>query len=531
MRVIDSYNGCGFYAVGADSAKSAASAEKAAKYIDGADLASKDYVAYNYVKLSAYNKDMAISSMSSTVETCMQYSTWLPAFYYPKTDTSSKDEISAAFANIPGGGDMLKSKLEFNASDEITGYDGSAFAHGGGGGTVTGDYLEMSASAALIGVDNATINNYLGQSPKGYLAFGYNNKVGNYSFAVGSSNSANSLSVAVGTANSATGNGIAVGGGNYVTGGGIGVGSTNSAVNYSIAVGSYNRADEKSFSIGMQVTATNTAFAFGNNISANKQSLAFGNSPSANSGSISFGDYTTANSGSFAMGDYTSATNYSFAFGDGVTANQKCSANNHSVAIGKSCSANDFSVAFGQQLKITDYGLAIGVGNKTSADVAFVIGNGALTNGGYCSDANRSDLFVIDKNGNVSSKSGFFYDKDGRVGNYHKTSATVTNNGTNFTITLSSNNSYVVLDNSAVSGNQPLNITIVPPTLEQDELLDCIVQFKPKGGAATSGHNVSASGLTQVGVRAFNFNGVDLNYIRPGETAQVRLLGDTYCFM
>lgn len=466
MRVIDSFNGVGFYAVAADSAKSAASAAKAEKYVDGADLASKDYVANNYVTKDTYDNFTATSSMSGTVENCMQYSTWLPAFYYQKTDTSSKDELSAAFANIPGGGgggtgDMLVSKLEFNTSDEITGYDGSAFAQGGGGGgTVTGDYLEMSASAALIGVNNGTINNYLGQSPKGYLAFGYNNKVGNYSFAAGSSNSANSLSVAVGTANSATGNGIAVGGGNYVTGGGIGVGSTNSATSYSIAVGSFNRADEKSFSIGMQVTATNTAFALGNNISANKQSLAFGNSPSANSGSISFGDYTTANSGSFAMGDYTSATNYSFAFGDGVTANQKCSANNHSVAIGKNCSANDFSQAFGQQLKITDYGMAIGVGNKTSANVAFVIGNGTLTDGGYCSDANRSDLFVIDKNGNVSALSGYFYDKDGKVGTviirYNLENNTATVNGTTLSptdcVTLVQNNPNVIL-RTFTSGN------------------------------------------------------------------------------
>ena len=399
---------------------------------------------------------------------------------------------------------MIESKFGFN-NNLITGYDGSAFAQGGGGGTVTGNYLEMSASAALIGVDNDTILGYMSQTPKGYLAFGYKNKVGSYSFAAGSSNSANSLSVAVGTANSATGNGIAVGGGNYVTGGSIGVGSTNSAGSYGVAVGSYNKADSNSFSVGMYVTATNTAFALGNNISAN--------------------------SGSFAMGDYTSATNYSFAFGDGVTANQKCSANNHSVAIGKNCSANDFSQAFGQQLKITDYGMAIGVGNKTSANAAFVIGNGTLTNGGYCTDANRSDLFVIDKTGNVSSKSGYFYDKDGRVGNYHSASATVTNTGTNFTITLSSNNSYVVLDSNDVTGTNPLAITIVPPTLEANELLDCIVQFSPVGGTSTTGHTVSADGLIQVGLRKYNNGGLDLNYIKNGETAQIRLLGNTYCLM
>ena len=119
----------------------------------------------------------------------------------------------------------------------------------------------------------------------------------------------------------------------------------------------------------------------------------------------------------------------------------------------------------------------------------------------------------------------------GGGGNYHSASATVTNTGTNFTITLSSNNSYVVLDSNDVTGTQSLNITIVPPTLEANELLDCIVQFSPVGGTSTTGHTVSADGLIQVGLRKYNIGGLDLNYIKNGETAQIRLLGNTYCLM
>ena len=119
----------------------------------------------------------------------------------------------------------------------------------------------------------------------------------------------------------------------------------------------------------------------------------------------------------------------------------------------------------------------------------------------------------------------------GKVGHYHIASATVTNTGNNFTITLSSNNSYVALDSNDVSGNQSLTITIVPPPLEGNELLDCMVQFRPIGGQSTTGHNVNVNGLFQVGLRNSNIGGVNVNYIRNGELAQIRLLGNTYCLL
>lgn len=452
MRVIDSFNGCGLYAVAADSAKSAGSAASAKYDTNGSLIANQDYVSYNYVKLSSYNSFTATSSMSGTVENCMQLSTWLPAFYYQKTDTSSKDELSAAFANVTGGG-------------------------GGGGGTsLTGD---AQGAVDTVISKSATWNSVSSKLPNSaYLVIGTSNNIP----------TANNVSVFV-------------------------QGKSNSAkmVSQMVANNIFLQGSNCSASEG-------NAFAQGTNCHAETNcSLAQGSNCSASYG-ISQG-MNCQSTNSLAQGSGCYGSKYSLSQG------YSCSAYSGSIAQGSGCSAKNFSQSLGLYNVITDYGMAIGKYNETSSNAAFVIGNGDST-------ANRSDLFVIDKTGNVSSKSGYFYDKDGRVGNYHRASATVTNNGTNFTITLSSNNSYVVLDNSAVSGDQALNITIVPPTLEQDELLDCMVQFKPIGGQGTSGHTVSASGLTQVGVRKLNLGGgVNLNYIRPNETAQVRLLGNTYCLM
>lgn len=181
-------------------------------------------------------------------------------------------------------------------------------------------------------------------------------------------------------------------------------------------------------------------------------------------------------------------------------------------------------------------------GTITENDTGFVIGDDVYTALGDKLDKSFSSNFYP-MTGNPSgfltehqdlsdyATKTYVNDELGKVGHYHLASATVTHTGTNYTITLSSNNSYVVLDSNDVTGNQSLNITIVPPTLEQNELLDCMVQFSPIGGQSTSGHKVRADGLIQVGLRNATIGGVDINYIRNGETAQVRLLGNTYCLL
>lgn len=396
MRVIDSYNGCGFYAVGADSAKSAASAASAAKYIDGADLASKDYVAYNYVKLSAYNSDMATSNMSSKVETCMQYSTWLPATYYRKTDTSSKDELSAAFANVTGGGggtgDMLVSKLEFNASDEITGYDGSAFAQGGGGGSKvdstarlciignnnTASLSSVSSDATFVqGVENSAYVFSFAQGYKNLVSGTYvyyldKTKTATFNFAQGYTNTAYNCGMAQGKSNLA-----------YI---GFAQGTSNTASGYSISIGNLNKAINDSISIGIRNTAC-------------YNSLAIGSNNTANSGTWTGpGDTGTLTGGGFSLGYSNNTEAFSFGLG------QSNYASGFSISLGYNCTAKDYSQSFGLYNVITDYGMVIGKYNKTSANAAFVIGNGD-------SIANRSDLFVIDKTGIASGKD--FYSENG----------------------------------------------------------------------------------------------------------------------
>lgn len=399
MRVIDSFNGVGLYAVAADSAKSAASAATAKYDTNGSVIANQDYVAYNYVTKDTYNKFTATSSMSGTVENCMQYSTWLPAFYYQKTDTSSKDELSAAFANVTGGGgggtgDMLVSKLEFNASDEITGYDGSAFAQGGGGSKVdstarlciignnnTASLSSVSSDATFVqGVENSAYGFSFAQGYKNLVSGTYTQittqKTAMCNFAQGYTNTAYNYGMAQGKSNLAY-NGFAQG-------------TSNTASGYSISIGNLNKAINDSISIGVRNTAC-------------YNSLAIGSNNTANSGTYIVPDGSTYTGGGFSLGYSNNTEAFSFGLG------QSNYASGFSISLGYNCTAKDYSQSFGLYNVITDYGMVIGKYNKTSANAAFVIGNGDST-------ANRSDLFVIDKSGNVSALSGYFYDKDGKVG-------------------------------------------------------------------------------------------------------------------
>ena len=395
MRVIDSFNGVGLYAVAADSAKSAAIASSAKYDTNGSLIANQDYVAYNYVKLSAYNRDMATSSMSSTVENCMQLSTWLPATYYRKTDTSSKEQISAAFANIPGGGgtgDMLVSKLEYNASDEITGYDGSAFAQGGGGGSKvdstarlciignnnTASLSSVSSDATFVqGVENSAYGFSFAQGYKNLVSGTYTQittqKTAMYNFAQGYTNTAYNYGMAQGKSNLA-----------YI---GFAQGTSNTASGYSISIGNLNKAINDSISIGTRNTAC-------------YNSLAIGSNNTANSGILTDPDVTggTLTGGGFSLGYSNNTEAFSFGLG------QSNYASGFSISLGYHCTAKDYSQSFGLYNVITDYGMVIGKYNNTSANAAFVIGNGDST-------ANRSDLFVIDKTGIASGKD--FYSENG----------------------------------------------------------------------------------------------------------------------
>lgn len=129
-----------------------------------------------------------------------------------------------------------------------------------------------------------------------------------------------------------------------------------------------------------------------------------GNANSAEEISFAQGQGASAETISFAQGFGSVAQRYSFA--QGLTnSSTVCSftqgisniANDYSIAQGISSVALNYSQAFGAGTVITNTGMAIGNFNKTSADVAFVIGNGT-------NNANRSDLYWIDHDGNISAK-------------------------------------------------------------------------------------------------------------------------------
>lgn len=278
-----------------------------------------------------------------------------------------------------------------------------------------------------------------GQSNSGFLM----------SLAQGWGNRAQSGSLAVGDSNTAYSEGVTIGAKNYANIKSFTQGGLNSAMNVSFAQGEVNNAQTRGFAQGTNNTAIMAAAAIGQCNSANNQSVAFGEFNNAGTQSIAVGACNSATSKSLAIGAKTSAHDNSLAVGGGVTAKMQSfaqgggnsanynsfvqgggnsaeynsmaqgggnSAYSGSIAQGGGNSAINYSQAFGLHSIITDYGMAIGKYNKTSADAYFVIGNGYVDQSQSPFVTVRSDLFVIDKTGNVSAKSGFFYDKNGKVG-------------------------------------------------------------------------------------------------------------------
>ena len=160
-----------------------------------------------------------------------------------------------------------------------------------------------------------------------------------------------------------------------------------------VKIGSGNDAISTAFAQGSGNSAQSYAFTQGESNYAFYTSLAQGYSNSADYISMAQGTRNYASDESFAQGRLNSASFCSVAQGYDNDAYQ--------------------GQAFGLFLKISG-GMAIGYSNETTA-ARFVIGNGDRS--GITRDTvNKADLFVIDADGNVSSKSGYFYDKDGLVG-------------------------------------------------------------------------------------------------------------------
>lgn len=297
------------------------------------------------------------------------------------------------------------------------------------------DYSFVQGAANIADTDGFA----QGQSNSGFLM----------SLAQGWGNRAQSGSLAVGDSNTAYSEGVTVGAKNFANIKSFTQGGLNSAINVAFAQGEVNSAQTRGFAQGTSNTAIMAAVAIGQCNSANYQAVSFGEYNNAASQSIAVGACNSATSKSLAIGAKTYADDNSLAQGGGVSAKMQSlaqgggnsayynsfaqgggntatynsmaqgggnSAHSGSIAVGGGNSAFNYSQAFGIHTLITDYGMAIGKYNKTSADVAFVIGNGYVDDTQSPYVTVRSDLFVIDKTGNVSAKSGFFYDKNGKVG-------------------------------------------------------------------------------------------------------------------
>ena len=167
----------------------------------------------------------------------------------------------------------------------------------------------------------------------------------------------------------------------------------NSAIQYSFAQGSTNFSYYQSVCFGSNNSAYTNSFALGNNNCSDTNSFVHGSFASAAYNSVAIG-------GNFGLG--LSAMNYSFNFGAYNLAE------NYSQTFGYGLKATSCASAYGYDYAVITYGsFVIGEFNKTSA-APFVIGNGT-------SDNDRRDLFVVDKDGNVSAQ-GHIYADGGVLG-------------------------------------------------------------------------------------------------------------------
>ena len=240
------------------------------------------------------------------------------------------------------------------------------------------------------------------------------NTVEEYSFAQGLSNTAEYTAFAQGISNTATMDAFSQGISNTAATDALAQGSGNDAEINSFAQGNTNTATSRSFAQGQENIAISYSFAQGykNEVNASDDGIgmSFGQGYANTADFISFaqGRDNIASDESFAQGSANTAVENGFAHGiknhaDGGFANGTDNTANGtgSLAIGANNYAGTYAQALGHGVNMKGSsnvpargGMAIGTYNKTSADLAFVIGNGT-------NDSNRSDLYWIDYNGNV----------------------------------------------------------------------------------------------------------------------------------
>jgi len=246
------------------------------------------------------------------------------------------------------------------------------------------------------------------------FAQGLNITATDYAFGQGQDNTIEDHSFAQGTNNTAQYTAFAQGITNNVTGNAFGQGTSNTAMTEALAQGTNNDAEINSFAQGKANTAISYSFAQGykNEVNSVNEplgiSFAQGYANTADFISFAQGRDNLVSDKSFAQGSANTALENGFARGlrnhaNGGFANgaDNTAVGTGALAIGANNYAGNYAQALGHGVKMlgsTDSlsrgGMAIGTFNKTTADLAFVIGNGL-------DDSRRSDLYWIDYNGNV----------------------------------------------------------------------------------------------------------------------------------
>jgi len=293
-------------------------------------------------------------------------------------DTSLTEFVqtnSASWGQGGGGGtgDMETALLEYNADDQITGYNGSAFAGQGGGGT-TGEYLPLSATGATIGSENNADNN------------------NSYAF-----------------------------------------GKNVSATNRGVSFGQKNCSDDYSLSFGGLASSFSSSLAGGYNVSARKESVALGAAITAMGWSFGQGgdvkliyptdSYRPDSACSFGQGRYVTASgSFNLVQGRNVSAKgdsnlvqgKKCTANGNTNFVqgstnsaygddnfihGWNISSQNGGASLGNNLTNNGINLLLGQYNQTTSNAAIVCCYGEP--GSQATAYN--DYFVVYKNGAVSA--------------------------------------------------------------------------------------------------------------------------------
>ena len=285
-----------------------------------ADIALKDYQGNSFIPF--YAKTSALEEKLDTTAFSTVSGDFLTAHqslsdYYTKDETSGKEELAQAFANIPGGDpevnayihnssasiDGTTSVVQSNSStwSDITAYQSNSASLNEvsttvqtnsatwGQGGVTSDYVPLSATVVNIGSANSAFDDSDG---RGTFVQGTSNTAYYHSFAQGYNNSARSNSLAQGQGNTAYQHSLALG--HY-----------NSAAEYSLALGMFNSADNASIAVGNKNFAKNRSQAFGTYTIADNNGMAIGTHNNITSGAFVIGNgNSTARSDCFII-DHT----------------------------------------------------------------------------------------------------------------------------------------------------------------------------------------------------------------------------------